>query len=336
MLAKANAPKSGDDQAGISAEDAVERVAARAVLSNVTLAELRNNPVVPYEEDEITRIVEDTLDEAAYQAVNAWWLAELSRLVYKQEDDETEDPAHTGRRKNALKTAHLQEAQFFNSDVGTQCAVVTPEPGSGLDDFAVLVFRGTHNLLDWLTNVKVLPRAWDGPGKVHAGFRDAFESVWQAVDAFLDTIAGPVFYTGHSLGGALATLAAARRAPQALYTFGAPRTGDAAFARALHTSGNIRVPTFRVVNNRDLVTRVPPVDLGFMHAGAVHYFTHDGRRLVNPSRDEMEVDRKQEDPFQDAAGWLERFGRPPESFADHSSCNYVTLLERELAGAQRG
>ncbi len=69
-MAKANPPKSGDDQAGISAHDAVERVAARAVLSEVTLAELRNNPVVPYEDDEITRIVEDTLNEAAYQAVS--------------------------------------------------------------------------------------------------------------------------------------------------------------------------------------------------------------------------------------------------------------------------
>ena len=52
---------------------------------------------------------------AAYHAVNAWWLGELSRLIYKQEDDETEDPAHVNRRKNALKAVHLQEVMFFNS-----------------------------------------------------------------------------------------------------------------------------------------------------------------------------------------------------------------------------
>lgn len=69
VLAKANPPKSGDDLAGVSARDAVERVAARAVLSGLTLGELRRNPVIPYEEDEITRLVEDTLDEDAYRAV---------------------------------------------------------------------------------------------------------------------------------------------------------------------------------------------------------------------------------------------------------------------------
>ena len=69
VLAKANPPKSGDDLAGISAESAVERVAARAVLSELTLAELRAHPVVPYEGDELTRLVEDTLDERAHAAV---------------------------------------------------------------------------------------------------------------------------------------------------------------------------------------------------------------------------------------------------------------------------
>lgn len=69
VLAKANSPKSGDDLAGVSARSDVERVAARAVLASLTLKELRENPVVPYEEDEITRLVEDELDEAAYRAI---------------------------------------------------------------------------------------------------------------------------------------------------------------------------------------------------------------------------------------------------------------------------
>jgi ethanolamine ammonia-lyase large subunit len=69
VLANANPPKSGDDLAGVSARDAVERVAARAVLSDLTLAELRANPAVPYEEDEITRLIEDDLDERAYRSV---------------------------------------------------------------------------------------------------------------------------------------------------------------------------------------------------------------------------------------------------------------------------
>lgn len=69
VLAKANPPKSGDDLAGVSAREPVERVAARAVLAGVTLAEARAHPVVPYEDDEVTRIAEDGLDEDAYAAV---------------------------------------------------------------------------------------------------------------------------------------------------------------------------------------------------------------------------------------------------------------------------
>ncbi len=69
VLAKANSPKSGDDLAGVSARDPVERVAARAVLSGITLAELRANPVVPWEIDSLTRMVESSLDESAYAAV---------------------------------------------------------------------------------------------------------------------------------------------------------------------------------------------------------------------------------------------------------------------------
>ena len=68
VLAKANPPKAGDDLAGVAARDPVERVAARAVLAGLTLHELRENPVVPYEEDELTRQVEDTLDERSSSA----------------------------------------------------------------------------------------------------------------------------------------------------------------------------------------------------------------------------------------------------------------------------
>src|SRR6476646_2035831 len=69
VLAKANPPKSGDDLAGVSAKEAVERVAARAVLADLTLRALRENPVVPYEQDEVTRISEDELDDQAFRAV---------------------------------------------------------------------------------------------------------------------------------------------------------------------------------------------------------------------------------------------------------------------------
>ena len=66
-MAKANEEKSGDKLAGIAAESAEERVAAKVVLSHITLEDLRNNPAVPYEEDEVTRIIQDGVNEAIYR-----------------------------------------------------------------------------------------------------------------------------------------------------------------------------------------------------------------------------------------------------------------------------
>ena len=85
VLAKANAPKSGDNLAGIAARDAVERVAARAVLSEVTLSELRNNPVIPYEKDALTRMVEDTLDDVAFRAVSHLTVAQFREWLLATE-----------------------------------------------------------------------------------------------------------------------------------------------------------------------------------------------------------------------------------------------------------
>lgn len=67
VMAKANEEKSGDKLAQIAAENAEERVAAKAVLAEVTLEELRNHPAVPYEEDEVTRIIQDDLNETIYK-----------------------------------------------------------------------------------------------------------------------------------------------------------------------------------------------------------------------------------------------------------------------------
>ena len=87
VLAKANPPKSGDDLAGVSARSAVERVAARAVLANVTLHTLRQNPVVPYELDELTRMVEHNLDESAFQAVAHLTVGQFREWLLENETD---------------------------------------------------------------------------------------------------------------------------------------------------------------------------------------------------------------------------------------------------------
>ena len=77
VMAKANEEKSGDALAGIAASCNEERVAAKAVLAGLTLSDLRENPAVPYEEDEVTRIIQDDINETIYNSIRSWTVGEL-------------------------------------------------------------------------------------------------------------------------------------------------------------------------------------------------------------------------------------------------------------------
>ncbi|HIU76392.1 MAG TPA: ethanolamine ammonia-lyase subunit EutB [Candidatus Pelethocola excrementipullorum] len=85
VMAKANEEKSGDKLAGIAAESAEERVAAKVVLSHITLEDLRNNPAVPYEEDEVTRIIQDSVNESIYGEMKGKTVAEFREWILDTE-----------------------------------------------------------------------------------------------------------------------------------------------------------------------------------------------------------------------------------------------------------
>ena len=92
VLAKANEEKSGDILAGIAATSDLERVAAKQVLSNLLVRDLRENPVVPYEDDEVTRINQDSIDPAVYNSIANWTMAQLREYILSYEC--TEDDLH--------------------------------------------------------------------------------------------------------------------------------------------------------------------------------------------------------------------------------------------------
>ena len=81
LLAKANEQKSGDEQAGIAARSAAERVAAKHVLAEVPLGVLRENPVVPYDEDEVTRAIDDGLNETVYAEIKGWTVGDFREWI---------------------------------------------------------------------------------------------------------------------------------------------------------------------------------------------------------------------------------------------------------------
>ena len=81
VLAKANEEKSGDKLAGLAAESAMERVAAKQVLANLLVSDLRENPVAPYEDDDVTRIIQDGVNERVYSEIRNWSMAELREWI---------------------------------------------------------------------------------------------------------------------------------------------------------------------------------------------------------------------------------------------------------------
>ena len=90
IMAKANDKKSGDTLAGIAAENALERVRAREKLASLTVHDLFEHPAVPYEEDAVTRIIIDDVDQEEYRKIQNWPIGDLREWLL--------DDATTGDR----------------------------------------------------------------------------------------------------------------------------------------------------------------------------------------------------------------------------------------------
>ncbi len=136
-----------------------------------------------------------------------------------------------------------------------------------------VAFRGTQitfgfSLADVASNLWVRRVPWD-PGKVHRGYREAVLDIAQELKHPLYSAKRPLYFTGHSMGGALATLASTfPPGPSATYTFGAPRVGDRAFAKALRN-------VVRIVHGQDIAPKYP-LFLGYRHGGKVWHLKADG------------------------------------------------------------
>ncbi|ARK24773.1 ethanolamine ammonia-lyase [Sporosarcina sp. P37] len=85
VLAKANEEKSGDRLAGIAAETVQERIAAKTVVSELLVSDIRNNPLLPIESDEVSRIIENDINEKVYGEIRNWSIAELREYILSNE-----------------------------------------------------------------------------------------------------------------------------------------------------------------------------------------------------------------------------------------------------------
>ncbi|QHA09436.1 lipase family protein [Streptomyces broussonetiae] len=201
------------------------------------------------------------------------------------------------------------------------------------DRMIVTAFRGTEpaRIKDWLTDATTPPVTGPGgSGHVHHGFAEALRSVYEDLADCLEdlrTDGQALYFTGHSLGGALAMLAGARMylenphlAADGIYTFGQPRTCDTVLAEAFHRGLGGR--TYRFVNNNDIVPQLPPEPV-FTHVRALRYIDSKGRLHDSMPMFSALTDR--------AMGLTaDVFAPASDGIRDHFMRNYLAALEKNL------
>ncbi len=258
------------------------------------------------------------LDERYRRAALDALCAECARLAYV--DFDVVPGPGMRRLTDALALVdHAAPIALIDADTGTEAfATVTA------DGRVLVSFRGTQpdQVKDLLTDGKAFLVPWSGGGKVHQGFSDAFESIATKLGDVLRNSPSPLppIFTGHSLGAALATLAASAYKGATLVTFGSPRVGDSAFVATLDAAA-IR----RYVDCSDFVTKLAPPFPGF--------YTHcDGDLLYIDRNGEIRTDVSAFDKVVDQViASVVYFGKyafrkgnvVARTFANHSPINYI-------------
>jgi triacylglycerol lipase len=202
--------------------------------------------------------IDGEVGRCGFSMRTAFFLARASNAAYEEHDE-------------AIKTLGPRNRITFFSAGQFRGLVCFRE------EMTVLSFRGTQSLENFLTDADTLFLAeFPYPGRVHSGFAKAIAGVWPEVRRILGgpTHSKPLWVTGHSLGGAMATLASVRLASEgyplrAVYTFGSPRVGDRFFRNAY------RLPYYRFVNENDLVPHLP-FRWCYKHVGSLRFMPKDG------------------------------------------------------------
>ena len=242
---------------------------------------------------------------------------EMARLAYiRFESDESEAQR---LRESLARVGFAESIALDDRPSGAQAFVAWRES----DRLALVAFRGTEpdRLKDILADAAAMFTPWDGDGRVHAGFAARTLALLPRIANWLDDHASPragLLLTGHSLGAAMATLAATRLPGARLITLGSPRVGDGAFVASL-----CHVPCTRIVDHRDLVTSLPPGGITpYIHVGEALLIARDG--TVGAAASEADHDAGHPGVL-DALSTLLRQGHVPlpRPLSDHSPINYV-------------
>lgn len=190
-------------------------------------------------------------------------MAELAMIAY---NDEAE-------AQRAAQAIGFSEAKLFDHD-GSQAYRFRNEHD------VVLACRGTEptEWNDIQADANAVMSVVGTLGNVHSGFNREVNDLWPVLEEALRGNQQPVWFCGHSLGAAMATICAYRcvsstelPTPQELHTFGSPRVGCRRYVR------HAQLNHYRWVHNNDVVTRVPPAWMGYRHCGREVYLDRYGR-----------------------------------------------------------
>lgn len=259
-------------------------------------------------------------EATSFSSINAWWLSEISTLVYADEEFV----------RSRFKEAGIPKVKFFDK-LSTQCYVANN------DAFAVVAFRGSeiwkrrekidlHQIIaDLKADVDIRLVDWPQGGKVHRGFKEALDEVWPDLLPYISGLDGKgckIWMTGHSLGGALATLCGERYGNvQGVYTFGSPWVGDETFKE------HVTVRVYRIVNNEDIVSRLFSFGV-FEYVGGLKFIDGDG--IIRNTMDDYESFDNQPRDETYGQGNNSLAGFIPAPFRDHVPLLYTVRLWNDL------
>lgn len=237
--------------------------------------------------------------------------AELSMIAY----------LHPVQVKKAALKLGFKEAELIDND-GSQAYSFSN------DTDIVIACRGTEatEWNDLKADINAAHDFAETVGRVHRGFKKEVDDLWPVLEKMLKTNSKKLWFTGHSLGGAMATICASRcllshinSIPEQVQTFGSPRVGNKRYIN------NAKINYLRWVNNNDIVTRSPPVWMGYRHTGIEMYLDSEGRlKKLNP------IQRSQ-DRWKGFIAGLKN--KEIDHLTDHSIIQYVEYIYNEAVAA---
>ena len=239
--------------------------------------------------------------------------AELSTIAYMNPDE----------IEIAVFRLGFKEFDFFERD-GSQAYWFRTETDS------VIACRGTEptEWNDIKADAYAVTALAETVGRVHRGFKQEVDDLWPRIEEALTTNSKTQWFTGHSLGGAMATICGGRcklshikTLPEEIHTFGSPRVGNKRYIN------HAKLTIYRWVNNNDIVTRVPPPWFGYRHTGIEKYFDRNGD-LRDISGWKRSADRLR--------GFLGGLGKLRiDHFSDHLMPYYIQYLLEAIADEEK-